>query len=368
MGYVPVKGGKDAIENSIQFLEFKRNDGSKDPIRIEQIMSELHFLVDRVVSEASLYAPHLAAVAIKQAQGDVLEASFILRAYRSTLPRIGYTETLQTESMRLIRRISSAFMDLPGGQYLGPSPDYSLRILNFDLVYEKKEEIRDRYLKWIWSIPPVEKIESTRFPKLVEILKRENLIASGPEKYKAEIFDITKRSVSFPCQRSALLQALSRGEQGGMLLLAYSNVRGYGTAHPTVAELRVGYVRLEMKHPFKEKVLTIGEILLTETEVVSKITESEGKARFQLGYGLCFGHNETKALSMAILDLATKVSHPKYPSEDQEFVMLHIDGVESMGFVNHFKLPHYVTFLSDLDRLRRILKAERSDSSGDETS
>jgi alpha-D-ribose 1-methylphosphonate 5-triphosphate synthase subunit PhnI len=34
-------------------------------------------------------------------------------------------------------------------------------------------------------------------------------------------------------------------------------------------------------------------------------------------------------------------------------VLSHIDGIESMGFVNHWKLPHYVDFQSDLDRLRR---------------
>ena len=49
------------------------------------------------------------------------------------------------------------------------------------------------------------------------------------------------------------------------------------------------------------------------------------------------------------------------PNQDQEFVLLHVDGIESMGFCNHYKLPHYVTFQSDLDRLRH---AQQQFSSG----
>ena len=76
-----------------------------------------------------------------------------------------------------------------------------------------------------------------------------------------------------------------------------------------------------------------------------------------MGYGACFGHNETKAIAMAVLDRAiqhgdTKNEATKHPSEDQEFVLMHIDGIDSMGFCNHYKMPHYVTFQSDLDRLR----------------
>ena len=77
------------------------------------------------------------------------------------------------------------------------------------------------------------------------------------------------------------------------------------------------------------------------------------------GYGACFGHNEVKAISMAILDrslqkgmAAAPGTRPDNPSEDPEFVLLHIDGVDSMGFCTHYKMPHYVTFQSDMDRLR----------------
>ncbi|MCX7821453.1 MAG: carbon-phosphorus lyase complex subunit PhnI [Brevinematales bacterium] len=356
MGYVAVKGGREAIDNSLNFLEFLRNDGSLASISIEQIKKELHFLVDRVMSEGSLYSPDLAAIAIKQAAGDTLEASFILRAYRSTLPRIGYSLPVITKEIRLIRRISSAFKDIPGGQFLGPSTDYSLRLINFELVNEDQNEVKKRYKDFLGNISLSQDLPDD-FPKLIEILRGEGFVVSKDVvKKDKEIFDITKESLSFPAQRSATLQAMARGETGSMLLLAYSNVRGYGVSHPTIGELRVGYIKLKIKHPFKEKEITFGEILITEAELLSKITKVEGEPKFQVGYGICFGHNETKAISMAILDIAMRAENPLYPSEDQEFVLSHIDGIESMGFVNHFKLPHYVTFLSEFDRLKKSIK------------
>ena len=77
---------------------------------------------------------------------------------------------------------------------------------------------------------------------------------------------------------------------------------------------------------------------------------------------LCPSFYEVKAISMAILDRslqkgmastsAAPGTRPDNPSEDPEFVLLHIDGVDSMGFCTHYKMPHYVTFQSDMDRLR----------------
>lgn len=97
-------------------------------------------LVDRVMGEGGLYSPELAALAIKQAEGNIEEAVFLMRAFRSTLPRKYYSKTVDTEKMRIVRRISAAFKDIPGGQLLGPTYDYSHRLLDFDLVEEESCE------------------------------------------------------------------------------------------------------------------------------------------------------------------------------------------------------------------------------------
>jgi alpha-D-ribose 1-methylphosphonate 5-triphosphate synthase subunit PhnI len=108
----------------------------------------------------------------------------------------------------------------------------------------------------------------------------------------------------FPAARSAQLQTLARGETGGLLALAYSNMRGYGSVHPVIGELRVGFLPVPYKNPGSGSVECLGEIQVTEAEVISRIAGAEGPALLSLGYGLCFGHNETKAIAMAVLDRA----------------------------------------------------------------
>ncbi|MBN1850656.1 MAG: carbon-phosphorus lyase complex subunit PhnI [Deltaproteobacteria bacterium] len=355
MGYVAVKGGQEAIENAFRFFRYNQIRQGSEPIQVEQIRDQLHLLIDRIMSEGSLYAPDLAALAVKQAAGDTLEASFILRAYRTTLPRLGYSLPLDTARMRVIRRISAAFQDIPGGQILGPTPDYTLRLLNFDLINEDSQTYQEHIADLFQDLPEYDELPQT-FPKVMEILRRDNLLIGRNAQVvgSTKSFDITRESITFPAPRSAALQAMAMGETGGLLALAYSNMRGYGMVHPTVGELRVGYLEVNVKNPYTQQPEKIGEIEVTEAEIISQAKHKDGnRPQFTLGYGLCFGHNETKAISMAVLDRAMQSEEPQSPSEDQEFVLLHIDGIESMGFCNHYKLPHYVTFQSQLDRLRK---------------
>jgi alpha-D-ribose 1-methylphosphonate 5-triphosphate synthase subunit PhnI len=76
-----------------------------------------------------------------------------------------------------------------------------------------------------------------------------------------------------------------------------------------------------------------------------------------VGYGLCFGQNETKAICMGMVESALRNPDPASPASNQEFVLYHTECIEAYGFTNHLKLPHYVTFQSQLDNLRRVLKA-----------
>ena len=135
--YVAVKGGEAAILNSYRLLaEQRRGDTAWPELSVDQIREQLRLAVDRVMTEGSVYDPELAALAIKQAAGDLVEAIFLLRAYRATLPRLGNTCPLDTSHMALDRRISATFKDLPGGQVLGPTYDYTQRLLDFTLLAE----------------------------------------------------------------------------------------------------------------------------------------------------------------------------------------------------------------------------------------
>ena len=130
MAYVAVSGGEEAIEESIKLLQFYRSGTEKD-IELEAIEKKLSLLIDKVMSEAGLYSPTYAALALKQCEGSTEEAVFLLRAYRSTLKRNFYTNVTDTKNMRVVRRISAAFKDIPGGQLVGATYDYTHRLMNF---------------------------------------------------------------------------------------------------------------------------------------------------------------------------------------------------------------------------------------------
>ncbi len=357
MGYVAVKGGERAIENASRLSVYERIKGQSKPVQAKQIEEQLHLAVDRVMGEGSLYAPHIAALALKQSAGDTFEAAFMVRAYRATVPRIENSVPVSTKEMRVVRRISAAFKDIPGGQILGATTDYTIRLLDFELLRDTETK-RRAFIRDLLPGRKERKNLPESFPKVIEMLRREGLLVESAKSGgdDGRVFDVTRESLSYPAVRSASLQAMARGESGGLLLLAYSSMRGYGDIHPTIGELRVGYVPLLVKHPSTGGLIEAGEVKVTEAEVIARYSEEGGSPKFSLGYGLCFGHNEVKAISMAILDRAIQSPNRSAPSENDEFVLSHIDGVESMGFCIHYKLPHYVTFQSDLDRLRKTQK------------
>jgi alpha-D-ribose 1-methylphosphonate 5-triphosphate synthase subunit PhnI len=355
MSYVAIKGGKAAIDGAAAATEYLRCKGmEEEPLTLAVIEEQLRLLTSRVVSEGGLYHPKLAALALKQFQGDTLEAAFALRAYRSTKPRLLETPLQDTGNMRCIRRISSAFKEVPGGQFLGATYDYALRLLQLDLANEDPAAFKSVAKEFLRDTAEADLPDT--FPKVIDSLRADGLLPPVAAQHESA-FDITREPLVFPVPRSAALATMARAETGALLAMAYTNMRGYGDVHPTVAELRVGYLPVMLPHPVTGEPMEAGEVLVTECEVVAMYESgnADDLPTFTLGYGACFGHNEVKAISMAILDRALQKGMrdgPANPSEDPEFVLLHVDGVDSMGFASHYKMPHYVTFQSDMDRLR----------------
>src|SRR6186997_1000800 len=139
--YVAVKGGERAIENAHRLLAHeRRGDPAVPELSLDQISEQLSLAVDRVMTEGSLYDRELASLAIKQARGDLIEAIFLARAFRATLPRFGMSEPIDTGAMQIRRRISATFKDIPGGQILGPTFDYTHRLLDPALAGETLPE------------------------------------------------------------------------------------------------------------------------------------------------------------------------------------------------------------------------------------
>ncbi|NKI73491.1 carbon-phosphorus lyase complex subunit PhnI [Dickeya sp. CFBP 2040] len=347
--YVAVKGGEKAIEAAHQLqANLRRGDTRLAEVKAEQIEQQLGLAVDRVMTEGGIYDRELAALAIKQASGDLVEAIFLLRAYRTTLPRLADSLPLDTGRMQLERRISAVYKDLPGGQVLGPTYDYTHRLLDFALLAEGEQPVA----------PTAEKPLAAHCPHMFAMMTAEGLAATEQDD-GCEPLDITRDPPVYPMPRSARLQQLARGDEGFLLALGYSTQRGYGRTHPFAGEIRTGYVTVEIEPEELGFALEIGDILLTECEMVNGFTVPEAEPpHFTRGYGLVFGRAERKAMAMALVDRALQASDYQEPvgspAQDEEFVLSHADNVEAAGFVSHLKLPHYVDFQAELALLRQL--------------
>jgi alpha-D-ribose 1-methylphosphonate 5-triphosphate synthase subunit PhnI len=351
--YVAVKGGEKAIDSAHRLLAHqRRGDADVAEISPAQIDNQLSLAVDRVMAEGSLYDRELAALAIKQARGDLIEAIFLVRAFRTTLPRFGVSEPIDSSRMAIRRRVSATFKDLPGGQVLGPTFDYTHRLIDFTLAA---------------GVPPPAPDEApspadATMPRVTDLLGGEGLIEPEVENGDAIVGDLTREPLQFPCDRDLRLQALARGDEGFLLALGYSTQRGFGRTHPFVGEVRIGEVEVEMVPAELGFAVPLGRVPITECQMVNQFHGStEAPPQFTRGYGLVFGQSERKAMAMALVDRALRAGElgeeTGAPAQDEEFVLSHCDNVQATGFVEHLKLPHYVDFQAEL-ALVRMLRAE----------
>ena len=352
--YVAVKGGEAAIAGAHRLLAHRRRgDRNLPAISLAQVAEQLALAVDRVMAEGSLYDRELAALAVLQARGDLIEAIFLLRAYRTTLPRFGYSRPLDTGAMRIERRISATFKDLPGGQLLGPTFDYTHRLLDPALAADPEVEQPLRRL-----------VDEVPIPRVTDLLGHAGLLEADSARgditaEDAEPGDIMRAPLQFPLSRDMRLQSLARGDEGFLLALGYSTQRGYARSHPFVGEIRIGEVEVELDVPELGFAVVLGRIQLTECQMVNQFKgNAKSPPQFTRGYGLVFGQLERKAMAMALCDRALRAGELgediTAPAQDEEFVISHADNVQATGFVEHLKLPHYVDFQAELDLVRRL--------------
>lgn len=361
--YVAVKGGEKAIDNAHALMRFqRRGNPSISELTVQQVQEQLPLAVDRVMNEGSVYDAELAALALKQSSGDILEAIFLLRAYRTTLPRFGYSEPVDTQAMQIERRISGTFKDLPGGQILGATYDYTHRLLDFTLLANGEQ-----------PIAPSEKGQLEPCPRVLEILNNEGLIEQSrrPNEEDQTPRDLTREPINYPAERSVRLQNLIRGDEGFLLSLSYASMRGYGDSHPFAGEIRSGLVSVELIPEELGFPVQIGDILMTECEMVNQFQGSKSQPpQFTRGYGVAFGRAERKAMCVALTERALRAEElgeeVLYPTQDQEFVLSHTDAVSANGFVSHLKLPHYVDFQSELEMIRRLRRENAQEAQSDE--
>jgi alpha-D-ribose 1-methylphosphonate 5-triphosphate synthase subunit PhnI len=338
MAYVATRGGARAIEQAERL--YRAALGPIDAARVAAVRDGLPLLVDRVMGEASLFEPDLAALALAQAGGDLYEAVLLLRAWRTTQPRLAIADPVEQGDLFTHRRVSAAFKDIPGGQILGPTLDYSHRLLATDVL--GGEALTPA------PVEPARRPAPARHPSVAAWQRTAGLVAEAdaPAVALDDIPDLTREPLLFPAPRAHALQSLARGDTGGMLSLGYAAMRGYGNAHPTVNELRLAEAEVRVRHP-RGTVFSAGRVRISQAEVAS----AEASGMLELGFCATLGWNEVKVIAGATLDLNAPKA-PKGSALDEEFVLYHTEPVEASGFCIHFKLPHYVTFQSSLDAMR----------------
>ena len=207
-------------------------------------------------------------------------------------------------------------------------------------------------------------------PRAMEALGREGLMESvAPSHEGNDCPDITRQPLELPADgsgdRAVRLQSMARADEGFLLGMAYSTQRGYGAVHPFTGELRRGFVELTIIPEELGFAITLGEVELTECDMVSRYTGRALEPCFTRGYGLVFGNNERKALSMSIVDRALRARELQEdqigPAQNPEFVLMHGDNVDASGFVQHIKLPHYVDFQAELSLIRQLRERKHAE-------
>lgn len=353
MGYSGARGGLEAILAAEELVCRARDFAPVPWAGTEQIVARFRLAVDRVMGEAGLYDETAAAAALRQAEGDPLEAAHLLRAHRSTLPRLAVSEPIDPDRITIMRRIVPAFREPDGPQLLGRTTDYTRRLLDKSAAApaaptDPSPEAAAR--------PRTAEQRSPR--RFLELLREAGLVVDHRTGEDPEPFDITRIPPRPPAPRSAVLAAMARAETGALVGLWYRSILGPdGDIHEvTLGEVRHGRLPLEVKHPHTGEQVSIGEFRVTEAEAIEDLDGAdEDRSRFDVGYGMCFAHNERKAIAMANLDIANRRFGRSGPLE--QLLLLTTDGLDSGGFLDHLKLPHYVTFRSMVERKQALQEA-----------
>jgi alpha-D-ribose 1-methylphosphonate 5-triphosphate synthase subunit PhnI len=367
MGYSAARGGLDAILAAEELMRAKRDGGSSPPLGIDQLTERLNLAIDRVMGEAGLWAPRLAALALRQAEGDIIEAAHLLRAFRSTRMRLAQPVTVHADELEILRRIVPAYRVPPGPQLLGRTLDYVGRLLDVGTV-DVGTGLRSAGSPAAAGPEPAAPAPAAadadpagngRHPgRLLDLLRRQGMIRDRRRDDDPEPYDVTRDPVRPDAPRSARLSVMARAETGALVNLWYRNVLGPdGYIHEiTLGEVRHGRLPVRVTHPVTGQPVCLGSVRVTEVEAIEDLDGAEEeRGFFDVGYGLCLGHNERKAIAMANLDIAVERDVGRSPLEQS--VLMTTDGLDASGFLEHLKLPHYVTFRSMVDRKAAIRAA-----------
>ncbi|MGW3955976.1 carbon-phosphorus lyase complex subunit PhnI [Streptomyces sp. NPDC004752] len=356
-------GGQSNLRAVLHAEQLKRarlDSAASAPLQDEQITERLGQAVERAMAEGAVWSPALAAQAVRQAEGDSVEAAHLLRAHRLRLPRLAVTEPISTDEMRLLRRIVPSQQGPDTGpQRLGSSSDYSARLLDTTSAPPTSAPLTSAPLT---VVPPGaapgpdagptdgDVAPDAPPPRLSALLRELDLLAPR-DTAEAEPHDLTRQPLSGPTPRSARLTMMARADSTAIITMAYQTtyVADHAAEYPTLSELRYGRLPLAVPHGRTGGRVVIGTVPVTEAEVVADLDGPNHDERyFDAGYGACLGHLETKAIAIALLDVAVEQAGPG--STLAHTVERGLDGLDAAGLLASLKLPRYVSFQAKLER------------------
>lgn len=297
-------------------------------------------LEEQVCAEAGLWETGVARRAVHQARGDTSHAISMLRVWAATQPHVR-ASTVTPEDVVVVRRLSSAYPQIPGGQWLGFSPDLIPRQLDWTESVQREEPLTGEL--------PTDGQRSDA-PSRRQTPRVRDLISGVPlvgHREDGEGPDPARTVLTPPYTRTARLAMLARGETGALVALAALILGRRQEA--VLVELTVCVVTVRVSHPRTSVACAVAELPVTEVEVVLDANVN-GAPGLALGWGASLGTVERRAISLALLDAAVQadgeLAEPL--TLDDQTVIAVADGSATTGFVEHLRLPHYASFASYL--------------------
>jgi alpha-D-ribose 1-methylphosphonate 5-triphosphate synthase subunit PhnI len=307
-------------------------------------LGQLPVLEDQVCAEAGLWAPDAARRAIVQAGGDVPRAVSFLKVWAATLPHLESVPVNQSD-IRVTRRISSAYQDIPGGQWLGYAPDLAPRILSWDDAPDDLDEA---------DVLEIGGSVDADAPSRAEVPRVRDLLDDLPLKTDLDAVDGADPAVGMPIppfDRATRAGVLARGETASLVTLA-SLILGR-RREAVLAELTVNTVSVRVPHPRTGEPCVVAELPVVEADTIID-AEVDGAPGFAVGWGVSMGSIERRAISLALIDGAIQADGELDESIplDEQTVVGATDGSSNNGFVEHLRLPHFASFASYVAQAR----------------
>jgi len=300
-------------------------------------------LEEQVCAEAGLWETTAARRALDQSRGDAAHAVSMLRVWAATQPHVPALP-VTADDVVIVRRLSSAYPQVPGGQWLGLAPELISRQLNWS-----DESSAADPPEWAREVMPSGD-SATDAPTRAATPRVRDLIGGAgvvPTPADGDGDDPARTVLMPPYTRANRLAMLARGETGALVALAALILGRRQEA--VMLELTVGDAAIRVPHPRTGVPCAVADVPITEVEVVLD-ADVDGRPGLVTGWGASLGTIERRAISLALLDAAMQADGElREPlTLDEQTVIAATDGPATNGFVEHLRLPHYASFAAYL--------------------